>query len=354
MGSGAFLVEACRQLANHLVKAYDVHGRPTDVPPDEDIRLHAQRQVAQHCLYGVDKNPFAVDLGKLSLWLATLARDHPFTFLDHSIRHGDSLVGLSCEQIASFHWAPEQQVPVIRAFVDKAIAEAMALRAKIPKLANSDDVHEKRELLRDADHALAKVRLIGDAVVASFFSEEKPRAREGARKRWETKVLAWLSGSGNASAIEGFVEVLRGDERPVPCFHWAIEYPEIFAADRCGFDLFVGNPPFRRSSDSREFVARKVHGLAATCSPGKWRKDRLGCLLLQTSVFAVAFKWMRWIACDEDGRTRGYPSFGASVHSYERWSSILSAPADRVARTRVRNCQRSSREPLSESDAHRT
>jgi hypothetical protein len=63
-----------------------------------------ERLVAQRCLYGVDKNPFAVDLGKLSLWLATLARDHAFTFLDHSIRHGDSLVGLTREQIASFHW----------------------------------------------------------------------------------------------------------------------------------------------------------------------------------------------------------------------------------------------------------
>jgi hypothetical protein len=165
MGSGAFLVETCRQLAEQLVKAYDVHGRPSDIPPDEDVLLYAQRQVAQHCVYGVDKNRFAVDLGKLSLWLATLARDHAFTFLDHSIRHGDSLVGLSREQIASFHWAPEKQIPVIRTSVDKAIAEALARRAKIPELANSDDIREKQQLLRDADAALAKVRMVGDAVV---------------------------------------------------------------------------------------------------------------------------------------------------------------------------------------------
>ncbi len=65
------------------------------IPPDEDEVLHARRLVAQRCLYGVDKNPLAVDLAKLSLWLATLAKDHPFTFLDHALRHGDSLVGLS-------------------------------------------------------------------------------------------------------------------------------------------------------------------------------------------------------------------------------------------------------------------
>lgn len=244
MGSGAFLVETCRQLAEALVKSYDVHGRPSDVPPDEDILLYAQRQVAQHCLYGVDKNPFAVDLGKLSLWLATLARDHAFTFLDHSIRHGDSLVGLTREQIASFHWAPEKQVPVIRAVIDKAIDEAMALRAKIPELANSDDVGEKRRLLRDADDALAKVRLLGDAVVACFFSEEKAKDREKARARWEMKTEAWLSERESSAEIQGFVEELRGGEKPVPCFHWEIEFPEVFAHEGHGFDAVVGNPPF--------------------------------------------------------------------------------------------------------------
>ena len=244
MGSGAFLVETCRQLAEQLVKAYDLHGRPTDVPPDEDILLYAQRQVAQHCLYGVDKNPFAVDLGKLSLWLATLARDHAFTFLDYSIRQGDSLVGLSREQIASFHWTPEKQIPIIRTFVDKAIAEAMALRAKIPDLANSDDVREKRRLLRDADEALAKVRMVGDAVVACFFSEEKAKAREEARKGWETRVQEWLSGSGVSQDLADFVEDLRSGEKRTPCFHWEIEFPEVFSGHRPGFDIFVGNPPF--------------------------------------------------------------------------------------------------------------
>ena len=56
---------------------------------------YARRLVAQRCLYGVDKNPLAVEMAKLSLWLLTLAKDKPFTFLDHAIRCGDSLVGLS-------------------------------------------------------------------------------------------------------------------------------------------------------------------------------------------------------------------------------------------------------------------
>src|SRR5262249_29360801 len=77
MGSGAFLVESCRLLADRLVRAWAIHGRGEALPPDEDELTLARRLVAERCLYGVDKNIFAVDLAKLSLWLATLARDHP-------------------------------------------------------------------------------------------------------------------------------------------------------------------------------------------------------------------------------------------------------------------------------------
>ena len=104
MGSGAFLVETCRQLAEALIRAWDAHGGPGAIPPDEDETIYARRLVAQRCIYGVDRNPVAVDLAKLSLWLVTLAKDHPLTFLDHELRHGDSLVGLSRKQIEAFHW----------------------------------------------------------------------------------------------------------------------------------------------------------------------------------------------------------------------------------------------------------
>ena len=106
MGSGAFLVEACRFLADEVVAAWTREGRRELVAGTEDAVLVARRLVAQRCLYGVDKNPFAVSLAKLSLWLVTLARELPFTFVDHALRHGDSLVGLSFDQITSFHWKP--------------------------------------------------------------------------------------------------------------------------------------------------------------------------------------------------------------------------------------------------------
>ena len=85
MGSGAFLVETCRQLADALIDAWGAHGEMPVIPPDKDEVIHARRLVARKCLYGVDRNPMAVDLAKVSLWLSTLARDHPLTFVDHAV-----------------------------------------------------------------------------------------------------------------------------------------------------------------------------------------------------------------------------------------------------------------------------
>lgn len=244
MGSGAFLVEACRQLGDALVKAWHSHACPPPIPPDEDEHLHARRLVAQRCLYGVDKNPMAVDLAKLSLWLETLARDHAFTFLDHALRHGDSLVGLTRDQIGSFHWTPAPQTDLFHAFIEKRVKEAMDLRGKIQAAGEGLDENELRMLLKEADEALADVRLVGDLVIAAFFGGEKPRDREGIRKDLQGKVEGWLSRGQGKEGLGGIAEGLREQDRPIAPFHWEIEFPEVFNRKNPGFDAMVGNPPF--------------------------------------------------------------------------------------------------------------
>ena len=131
LGSGAFLVETCRQLAEQLNAAWERHRTIPQLAPDEDALLHARRLIAQRCLYGVDRNPMATDLAKLSLWLATLAKDHEFTFLDHAIRHGDSLVGLSVKQIEALNWEPEGQLPLITSLIRERVTTAVANRNEI-------------------------------------------------------------------------------------------------------------------------------------------------------------------------------------------------------------------------------
>lgn len=244
MGSGAFLVEACRHLGEVLATAWHHHEATPPIPPDEDVLRHAQRTIAQRCLYGVDKNPFAVDLAKLSLWLATFAKEHPFTFLDHALKAGDSLVGLSREQIASLHWAPARQLPLLRQLVDERVLQARDLRARIEARSDSDDTKEKERLLREADAALDDVRLIGHVVVASFFGREKPRERESFRVANAGIIELWLNEQAPRGDVEELATSLCEDEYPVEPFHWELEFPEVFLRHDSGFDAFVGNPPF--------------------------------------------------------------------------------------------------------------
>src|SRR5690606_1880228 len=91
MGSGHFLVSATDYLAVAL--ATDPYVQ-TEYTPEEDV-VYWRRRVVERCIYGVDKNPLAVELAKLSLWLATVARDRPLSFLDHHLKCGDALVGAS-------------------------------------------------------------------------------------------------------------------------------------------------------------------------------------------------------------------------------------------------------------------
>jgi hypothetical protein len=245
MGSGAFLVEACRQLADALVKAWDVYGVRLELPPDEDALLHAKRLVAQRCLYGVDRNEMAAELGKLSLWLATLARDHEFSFLDHCIRHGDSLVGLDRRQIEALHWTPEvgnRQLDLLHALIRDRLAEIERERGRIR--AALDDAHEDelRLVLARAERALADPKRIGDAVIAAFFSTDKARAREKARLKLRAQIE--MGGTGWQERLTPAVGALRGGSPPVVPFHWPLEFPEVFDRDNPGFDAIVGNPPF--------------------------------------------------------------------------------------------------------------
>lgn len=258
MGSGAFLVEACRLLAERLVKAWETHKATPVVPEDEDALTLARRLVAERCLYGVDKNIFAVDLAKLSLWLATLAREHPFTFLDHALRHGDSLVGLSREQIACLHWNPGKQLPLIRTFLDVRVSEAQRLREQIQGMGSSDDVPGKARLLKEAEETIGDVRVIADVIASAFFDRDKPRDREALRTVSAGKIENWLPTSSLAHGLqlrdEGSAAIgldlralsrfLRDGARGIPAFHWEIEFPEVFTRDNGGFDAFVGNPPF--------------------------------------------------------------------------------------------------------------
>lgn len=242
VGSGAFLVETCRQLAEALVAAWTKHGGVPELPPDEDALLHAQRLVAQRCLYGVDRNAMAADLAKLSLWLVTLARDHEFTFLDHAIRHGDALVGLFRDEITGLSWREGGNVPFAGALVTDRIAKAERERKHIREAVESMGEHELRPLLVRADEHLEDVTLIGDALVTAFFSAAKSASREQARQ----EIIAGLElgGDGWQERFKSKAAAIRSGAKPLYSFHWELQFPEAFLRGNPGFDAIVGNPPY--------------------------------------------------------------------------------------------------------------
>ena len=242
-GSGAFLVEACRQLGARLEQAWNVYGaEKPKLPPDEDEALHARRLVAQKCLYGVDRNPMAVDLARLSLWLATLARDHEFTFLDHALKAGDSLVGLTRAEISAVHWdSSKPGLPLFHDTIRQAVERAREGREAIRSA--GDDVLMEAQAARYArvQDASEPARIVGDAVIAAFFAADKQRAREEERQ----KVESWTTGSLNPDwdRLRAKADGFRSNHGWRP-FHWEVEFPEVFSRDNSGFDAIVGNPPF--------------------------------------------------------------------------------------------------------------
>lgn len=274
MGSGAFLVQACRWLADRLVEAWSqaeavgntvsvdgellsVEDAKEPLPRDTEARtVIARRLIAERCLYGVDLNPLAVELAKLSIWLVTLAKGRPFGFLDHNLRCGDSLLGIHrLDQLTQLSMNPTDQGQ-LRLFgqnVEQAVREAIELRSRLREMPIRDirDVEAMAHLDADARRRLEVPESIADAFIGVVLvSGVNATAVEGA-----ITMLAIQAGqavAGDRNALEAIVkrahETLSVDLPPDKSvrdpFHWPLEFPEVFARASSGFDALIGNPPF--------------------------------------------------------------------------------------------------------------
>ncbi len=238
MGSGAFLVEVFRQLAEKLVEAWGREG--ADMAGEEPL-FFARRLIAQRCLYGVDKNPFAMNLAKLSLWLVTLSKDAPFTFLDHALKCGDSLVGLSRQQILNFGRDPIQDLPLMKYGQEQVLA-AKVLRSQIQSgdTKSDADAAMKGQQLREAEAKLLQVRMQGDVAIAAFFDGcgKSKKDRENLNLEYGAVVRQ------EPERMMAIADRLRDREKPIVPFNWEVEFPEVFDRENGGFDAIVGNPPF--------------------------------------------------------------------------------------------------------------
>jgi hypothetical protein len=203
----------------------------------------ARRLVAQRCLYGVDKNPFAVNLARLSLWLVTLSKDLPFTFVDHALKCGDSLVGYSVKEIQAA--MQEVQLGFLNEQNQVFAQMGLARRESFADDSLTDAGYDrKKELLKEQTQASEGLRQAGDLMVAAFFDAPKAKDRPDKQQVY----LALLSGAFNDAALQDSIQEIRerlaAGEKGITPFHWDLEFPEVFGEERGGFDVFVGNPPF--------------------------------------------------------------------------------------------------------------
>jgi hypothetical protein len=278
MGSGAFLVAACRYLATAYEQALVSHGGANAEEIDEAARADFRRAVAQRCLFGVDLNPMAVQLGRLSLWLATLAADRPLTFLDHRLRPGNSLIGAAPGDLA--RQAPgrsrtdrKRRAVDLPLFDDPArdasFADVLRVRTAIAEEPGDtlEQVHAKERALSGLDRVqtLTRWKDACDLWCSYWFRE---------RARREPAPFAALADSlfgrgalppRTAAPLLEHVRRIAARER---FFHWPFEFPEVFLADRTGFDAVIGNPPWEmlrgdRGDDEDRDAARRV-GTALT------------------------------------------------------------------------------------------
>lgn len=263
MGSGAFLVQACRYLAERLVEAWEneekshpgqvlitpdgkfSEGSPSErlVPAEAAERIAiARRVVADRCLYGVDINPMAVEMAKLSMWLITVDANRPFTFLDHAFKCGDSLLGItSLEQLENFSLRPgggkQQAFATLNLW--RHIEEAKKKREMLEAMPSDtpEQIAAKAALYAEAEEAVAKLNASADVLLSVELKGLKGKAYDAEREAAaDQMMLCWATG---LDEIQQFAHQKINSRS---CFHWALEFPEIMSNG--GFHAMVGNPPF--------------------------------------------------------------------------------------------------------------
>ncbi len=285
MGSGHFLVEATDFLARELLRA--LSGEPLEeasgetvireVPDpydpkeseDEDIRW-ARREVVEKCIFGVDLNPLAVELAKLSIWLHTVARNCPLNFLDHHLRCGNSLIGARIEDLASLpdvkkKKRKEESGPVQLGLFESIFKERVNILlsafAQIEDLPSEtvEQVRKKEEFYNEFRKIVSRFQDVEDVWISAYFGndvlwDDYQRLQDNLRstdKEWaELSQEPWFKKAKQIAEEKHF-------------FHWELEFPEVFfeghqRKENPGFDAVIGNPPYVMELRGNKEVFREL------------------------------------------------------------------------------------------------
>ena len=260
-GSGAFLIAANNYLARMLAKLRTGQSEPSD----KEVK-NATRDVLQHCIYGVDLNPMAVELAKVSLWINSCIEDMPLNFLDHHIKRGNTLIGATPELLKKGipdeaflplegdekDFSKKIRFQNLMQHKDKLLSEfekneekiEVEMYASLNEFAekSTEDVEEKKKkyLLLMASSELKKQKEAADSWAAAFFwSLRKETASPPTHG-----TLRSIQKKGYASVDQKTSAIIKELSNKYGFFQWHLEFPDIFEGPSKGFDCLIGNPPW--------------------------------------------------------------------------------------------------------------
>lgn len=292
-GSGHFLVAAAHRIARRLASV-----RTGDEEPSPEATRHALRDVVSRCLYGVDINPMAVELCKVSLWMEALDPGRPLSFLDAHIKCGNSLLGTTTTLMAE--GIPDDAFKALEGD-DNEVAKALrkqnkaeregqlsledgpidlvtGLQPQVERLEQADDatpeaLHAKERLFRDLlnSEVYERIKLAADAWCAAFV---QPKVKE--TRRITSGVVRRIA-TGTGAVSPDVVQEVRRLTAEFAFFHWEVEYPGVFGGEAGGFDVVLGNPPWELvQMTETEFFAG--HPEIADARTGAARKRLIAAL----------------------------------------------------------------------------
>lgn len=255
MGSGHFLVEITNFLAEEVVD--HIESEETSEENDDDMTL-AKRMIVEKCIYGVDSNPLATELAKVSLWLSTISRMKPLNFLDHHLKCGNSLIGASVEDIVRVLPATKlkkgsgssrEQYAFYGHVLRDAIRGLLVCYFEISKRPSDslEDIKEKEKSFQEVGKIQKRHIQILNVYLSTYFENEVNQSEyygmlESVRSGRPEEFKKFESANWFMRAQE-----INEDRK---FFHWELEFPEVFfnldgsRKENAGFDAVVGNPPY--------------------------------------------------------------------------------------------------------------
>jgi hypothetical protein len=282
MGSGHFLVGAADHLSLNM--ATDPNLIPPEETDSENVQAFYKRLIVERCLYGVDLNPLAVELAKLSLWLHTVSKGKALSFLDHHLRCGNSLIGARIED--DLMKTPPQfdergrrvktegdlVAGMYEALHERHLVAMLELLHKISDIPTHDAATEKMKegLYAELEKVRERFRAVANCWLGPYFgvpvaADQYQRAVKSLRNDPPSEAGAEPSAVNEAQSkiggpqLEPWFQAAQAVAHQKHFFHWELEFPEVFfdkqgakPKDQRGFDVVIGNPPYGRISGESE------------------------------------------------------------------------------------------------------